>query len=142
MVSAHSSFKLKKYFKSKKEVAWLARIIVFLFAIGIILSNSHLAFAEMKMENGKKVSEVSNSTKKESNSSHSESKKQVDSQKGESDEMDMEMEMGDSHKSGDTKNGHEDDGSPNYKVLGTYGAVNLSFILIGVWNKWIRRKVV
>ncbi|MFL6562951.1 MAG: hypothetical protein ACJ8MO_43500, partial [Bacillus sp. (in: firmicutes)] len=29
---------------------------------------------------------------------------------------------------------------PNYKVLGTYGAVNLSFILIGIWNKWFRRK--
>jgi hypothetical protein len=29
---------------------------------------------------------------------------------------------------------------PNYKVLGTFGAVNLSFILIGVWNKWVRRK--
>jgi hypothetical protein len=29
---------------------------------------------------------------------------------------------------------------PNYKVLGTYGAVNLSFIMIGVWNKWFRRK--
>jgi hypothetical protein len=29
---------------------------------------------------------------------------------------------------------------PNYKILGTYGAVNLSFIMIGVWNKWFRRK--
>jgi hypothetical protein len=29
---------------------------------------------------------------------------------------------------------------PNYKILGTYGAVNLSFIIIGVWNKWFRRK--
>jgi hypothetical protein len=28
----------------------------------------------------------------------------------------------------------------NLKVLGTYGAVNLSFIVIGVWNKWFRRK--
>ncbi|MEH7095012.1 hypothetical protein [Neobacillus vireti] len=28
----------------------------------------------------------------------------------------------------------------NLKVLGTYGAVNLSFIIIGVWNKWFRRK--
>jgi hypothetical protein len=28
----------------------------------------------------------------------------------------------------------------NLKVLGTYGAVNLSFIVIGVWNKWCRRK--
>jgi hypothetical protein len=29
---------------------------------------------------------------------------------------------------------------PNYKVLGSYGAVNLLFILIGFWNKWFRRK--
>lgn len=29
---------------------------------------------------------------------------------------------------------------PNYKVLGSYGAVNLSFIILGVWNKWFRRK--
>ncbi|MEH7075741.1 hypothetical protein [Neobacillus drentensis] len=29
---------------------------------------------------------------------------------------------------------------PNYKVLGTYGAVNMLFILIGIWNKWFRRK--
>lgn len=28
----------------------------------------------------------------------------------------------------------------NIKVLGTDGAVNLSFIIIGVWNKWFRRK--
>ncbi|WP_026575935.1 hypothetical protein [Bacillus sp. UNC438CL73TsuS30] len=28
----------------------------------------------------------------------------------------------------------------NLKVLGTYGAVNLSFIVIGIWNKWCRRK--
>ncbi|KKK34336.1 hypothetical protein WQ57_23215 [Mesobacillus campisalis] len=29
---------------------------------------------------------------------------------------------------------------PNVKVLGIFGAINLSFLLIGVWNKWIRRK--
>jgi len=28
----------------------------------------------------------------------------------------------------------------NLKVLGTFGAFNLSFIVIGVWNKWVRRK--
>lgn len=28
----------------------------------------------------------------------------------------------------------------NIKILGTYGAVNLSFILIGIWSKWFRRK--
>jgi hypothetical protein len=50
--------------------------------------------------------------------------------------------------SGQDEGGHESEGHhgpvvetpPNYKVLGTYGAVNLSFILIGVWNKWFRRK--
>jgi hypothetical protein len=50
--------------------------------------------------------------------------------------------------SGQDDGGHEREGHhgpvvetpPNYKVLGTYGAVNLSFILIGVWNKWFRRK--
>lgn len=29
---------------------------------------------------------------------------------------------------------------PNAKILGTYGAVNAAFIMIGVWNKWLRRK--
>jgi hypothetical protein len=29
---------------------------------------------------------------------------------------------------------------PNAKVLGTYGAVNAAFMMIGVWNKWFRRK--
>ena len=29
---------------------------------------------------------------------------------------------------------------PNAKVLGTYGAVNASFIVIGIWLKWFRRK--
>lgn len=28
----------------------------------------------------------------------------------------------------------------NMKVLGTFGAINLSFILIGIWNKWFKRK--
>jgi hypothetical protein len=28
----------------------------------------------------------------------------------------------------------------NQKVLGAFGAVNLSFIVIGVWSKWFRRK--
>lgn len=30
--------------------------------------------------------------------------------------------------------------APNIKVLGTYGVINLLFIVIGVWNKWFRRK--
>jgi len=30
---------------------------------------------------------------------------------------------------------------PNYKVLSVFGAINLSFIVIGLWNKRWRRKV-
>lgn len=29
---------------------------------------------------------------------------------------------------------------PDYKVLGAFGAVNFTFIIIGIWNKWFRRK--
>lgn len=30
---------------------------------------------------------------------------------------------------------------PNWGVLGAFGAVNLLFVLIGIWNKWFARKV-
>lgn len=68
--------------------------------------------------------------------------------------LDMEgMDMSDDHS---LKDGHDMEGMKmedsghshepveekpaNIKVLGTFGAVNLSFIVIGVWNKWFRRK--
>jgi hypothetical protein len=47
------------------------------------------------------------------------------------------------HSSDETDDGHHGpvvEAPPNYKVLGSFGVVNLSFILIGVWNKWFRRK--
>ncbi|MGG1398778.1 hypothetical protein ABE288_13375 [Bacillus salipaludis] len=69
------------------------------------------------------------------------------------DNHDMEgMDMsGDHHTDGHDMEGMDMEGSghshgpviekpANLKVLGTYGAVNLSFILIGIWNKWFRRK--
>lgn len=31
---------------------------------------------------------------------------------------------------------------PNWPVLGTFAAINLAFICIGIWNKWVRRKEV
>lgn len=63
---------------------------------------------------------------------------------------DKNMDMSGS-KEGDSMEGMDMEGSShthepvtekpaNLKVLGTYGAVNLSFIMIGVWNKWFRRK--
>ncbi|WP_142382821.1 hypothetical protein [Bacillus canaveralius] len=30
---------------------------------------------------------------------------------------------------------------PNYKVLGTFGAINFSFLIAGLWNKRLRKKV-
>jgi hypothetical protein len=54
--------------------------------------------------------------------------KEGDSMEG----MDME-EGGHGHKAVKEK-------PANQKVLGAFGAVNLSFIVIGVWSKWFRRK--
>jgi hypothetical protein len=50
-----------------------------------------------------------------------------------------------SHDDLDSSHGHGEeqaglDESPNYKVLGTFGAINFFFLLIGAWNKLIRRK--
>lgn len=59
---------------------------------------------------------------------------------------DKNMDMSDSKKGDDMqgmKMGGEEpvkETPPSVKVLGTYGAVNLIFILIGIWNKWFRRK--
>jgi uncharacterized protein involved in copper resistance len=41
-----------------------------------------------------------------------------------------------------TGHGHEPvtETPPSVKVLGTFGAVNLAFILVGIWNKWLRRE--
>ncbi len=43
--------------------------------------------------------------------------------------------------------GHDAHGNTDYiekpaniMVLGTYGAINISFILFGIWNKWFRRQ--
>ena len=70
-----------------------------------------------------------------------------------SDSHDMESMSGDQNTSdGQDMEGMDMEGSgshshepvkekpANLKVLGTFGAVNLSFIMIGVWNKWFRRK--
>jgi hypothetical protein len=53
------------------------------------------------------------------------------------DSHDMEgMDMGDSGHS----HGPVVETPPNVRVLGTFGAVNLAFILVGIWNKWFRRR--
>ncbi|MGG1676454.1 hypothetical protein ACIFOT_11990 [Neobacillus sp. NRS-1170] len=52
---------------------------------------------------------------------------------------DMDMNKESKHESGHS-HGPVVETPPNYKVLGTYGAVNLAFIAIGIWNKWLRRR--
>lgn len=67
---------------------------------------------------------------------HDEEEDSLDKEAGthsEEEEAHGEAEAGDHH-------GPVVETLPNYKVLGSYGAVNLSFILLGVWNKWFRRK--
>jgi hypothetical protein len=58
---------------------------------------------------------------------------------------DKNMDMSGSNQGNDMEGmdmGHEPvkDTPANVKVLGTYGAVNLLFVLIGIWNTWFRRK--
>jgi hypothetical protein len=65
------------------------------------------------------------------------SSKKVDSSQG--------MDMNGKDKNMDMSGSKKDDNMlketpPNAKVLGTYGTVNAAFIIIGVWNKWFRRK--
>jgi hypothetical protein len=65
------------------------------------------------------------------------------------DGKDKNMDMSGSNSNDDMEGMNMEDGHshepvkevpPNAKVLGTYGAVNLAFIIIGVWNKVFRRK--
>lgn len=53
------------------------------------------------------------------------------------DGMDM-SGSGDDMQGMDMGHGPVEETPANVKVLGTYGAINLAFILIGIWNKWFR----
>ncbi|WP_059172836.1 hypothetical protein [Bacillus sp. FJAT-27445] len=50
-----------------------------------------------------------------------------------------------SHDNGAEQGGHGHgpvtETPPNLKILGTFGGINLSFILVGIWNRRFRRKV-
>ncbi|BCG60413.1 hypothetical protein [Paenibacillus sp. URB8-2] len=51
--------------------------------------------------------------------------------------MNMETE-----ESGGGHGGHENvvESPPNIPVLSTFLAINIAFLLIGIWNKWFRKK--
>lgn len=55
--------------------------------------------------------------------------------------MDMSGTKNDDNMAGmDMGGGPVKETPPNMKILGTFGVVNLLFILMGIWNKWFRRK--
>ncbi|MEW9052394.1 MAG: hypothetical protein AB2392_14640 [Neobacillus sp.] len=90
----------------------------------------HTKEAEEHLKEAEKHSKEAEKHSNDANS-HSDGK---ENQSTEDKEKEHEEEADDGH------HGPVVETPPNYKVLGTYGAVNLSFILIGVWTKWFRRK--
>jgi hypothetical protein len=136
------------------EVETLRKLFLFLFALAFIFTlNITTAFADeghSHNSNFKKAAEKfkngSNTNQEDEGGDHSGHSNQTDDTSSSSHTKEGHG-TADDH-SGQDDGGHESEGHhgpvvetpPNYKVLGTYGAVNLSFILIGVWNKWFRRK--
>lgn len=74
--------------------------------------------------------------------------KQEEHEAGQTEHEDEQVEHGvgqTEHEAGQTEQGHHEEVAetpPNYKVLGGFAAVNVVFIMIGVWMKWFRRKEV
>ncbi|WHY68453.1 hypothetical protein [Neobacillus sp. SuZ13] len=112
---------------------WLLMIILV-----VVFSGGRIALAD---GDHSKVPSTSNlNGQSEHNMEDMSEGKNSDSHDTESTSNDHDMEGMDMEGSGG--HGHEPvkEKPANMKVLGTFGAVNLSFIVIGVWNKWFRRK--
>lgn len=109
----------------------LKRIFLILFAVAFVLSFDLRAFADEGHSHDAKMDHET--------MNHDEMKMDHEG-------MDMEHSSGSDMEGMDMDGGNQDhhgqvvESPPNYKVLGTYGAVNLLFILIGIWNKWFKRK--
>lgn len=56
--------------------------------------------------------------------------------------MDMNMNMDQMEGNSGSHGAHKEvvETPPNTPVLATFGAINAAFLLIGVWNKWFRKK--
>ncbi|NHC40137.1 hypothetical protein G6549_09150 [Bacillus sp. MM2020_1] len=127
----------------------MKKLFLFIFAIAFIFSFDVRALADEGHSHTKNLKQATENLKKDHDESGGEDATTMDHDSG----TDME---GMNHDSGSDMEGMNMEGGssgevhdhhaavvetpPNYKVLGTYGAVNLLFILIGVWNKWFRRK--
>jgi hypothetical protein len=139
------------------EVETLRKLALSFFALAIIFAINITAFADEGHSHDSNIKRAAekfknglNTNQEDEGGDHAGHSNQTD-ENHDSTSSSSHTEEGhgtsDDH-SGQEEGGHESEGHhgpvvetpPNYKVLGTYGAVNLSFILIGVWNKWFRRK--
>ena len=120
---------------------WLLMIIlVIVFSGGrmALADGEHGKVSSTSNQNGQSQQNMEGMDMSGGNSSDSHDMESMSGDQNTSDGQDMEgMDMG-----GSNSHSHEPvkEKLANLKVLGTFGAVNLSFIVIGVWNKWFRRK--
>jgi hypothetical protein len=137
------------------------------FIIGVFLAGSNLIVAYENHSNGEshheEESHVNTLHKDPATTGNKESyEEEMDHSKmtKEEHQKSIEHEDTDGSISHEQRNSHSEDGAvheeaesvhghgganliekpANMKVLGTFGAINLSFILIGIWNKWFTRK--
>ncbi|MFB5197128.1 hypothetical protein ACE198_19755 [Neobacillus sp. KR4-4] len=118
----------------------MKKLFLFIFALSFILSFDVRVFADEGHSHTPNLKQATENLKKET-SVGDHATMDHDSR---TDMEGMDHESGtDMEGSGDEDHDHHGpvvESPPNYKVLSTYGAVNLSFVLIGVWNRWFRRK--
>ncbi|MEH7439256.1 hypothetical protein V7182_17415 [Neobacillus drentensis] len=123
----------------------MKRVFVFLFAAAFIFAFDVRALAENEGHSHDQKMNHESMTHDDMNMDHE--GMDMDHGSGSDHEgMDMDEGSGTDMEGMDMEGGshghHEPvvETPPNYKILGTYGAVNLVFILMGIWNKWFRRK--
>lgn len=140
------------------------KVLVFVsFLLGFSILNSNLVWADENHNEVSNQEQNNNAENHDKSSEHHEDstnhEQQVISDESEEDGSHSDMKEDvhqdtSSHEKADNEKGlHEEeteDGGhgnieyvekpANVKVLGIFGAINLSFILFGIWNKWLRRQ--
>ncbi|WP_144548653.1 hypothetical protein [Bacillus sp. X1(2014)] len=128
----------------------MKKIFIFIFALAFIFSFDVRVFADTGHSHTPNLKQAKENLKKDTSGGDDTTMNHDSGTDMEGMDHDSGTDMeGMNHNSGPDMEGnsgaaHDHHGTvvespPNYKVLGTYGAVNLSFVLIGVWNKWFRR---
>jgi hypothetical protein len=124
------------------EVGNLKKLFIFIFTLAFIFTINVRALADEGHSHDPNVKQAVENLKKDS-TNHQNAASDEDAIMSHDSGSEMEgMDMGE-ESSDEVHDDHHAavvETPTNYKVLGTYGAVNLFFIIIGVWNKWFRRK--